>query len=139
MTAIKCFFMEFVRRTEDGNRKIFRRSDTGDELMLSDAPAGAMWHAVWLYKDPYWRGPDDHILIVRTPGGDWNIDSRCSNCGLPDDSKHRCWVRHGEAPNITVDKSGLTCNAGAGSIQCGSYHGFLERGYLVQNREDAPK
>jgi hypothetical protein len=40
-------------------------------------------------------------------------------------------VRHGEAPNITVDKNGVTCGAGAGSIQCGSYHGFLRNGELV--------
>lgn len=70
-------------------------------------------------------------LIVTTPGGAWNIDSRASNCGLPFDYEHRCWVRHGDPPLITVDKAGKTCSAGAGSIQCGSYHGFLRNGELT--------
>lgn len=53
------------------------------------------------------------------------------NCTMPYDYEHRCWVRHGEPPAITVDKQGHTCAAGAGSIQCGSYHGFLEDGALT--------
>lgn len=72
-------------------------------------------------------------LCVRTPGGDWVIDSRCSNCGSPADSNHRCWPRRGEAPHITVDKSyGNTCGAGGGSIISGNYHGFLRDGYLIK-------
>lgn len=47
---------------------------------------------------------------------------------MPDDAEHRCWIRHGEPPLITVDKNGLTCAAGAGSIQCRDYHGFLRDG-----------
>lgn len=70
-------------------------------------------------------------LTVMTPGGRWVIDSRASNCGSPYDYNHRCWIRHGEPPNITVDKNGATCSAGAGSIQCGSYHGFLQNGELT--------
>jgi len=56
------------------------------------------------------------------------IDSRASNCTLPDDNVHKCWVRHGEAPNFTVDKNGATCAAGAGSIQTSNWHGFLRNG-----------
>ena len=44
---------------------------------------------------------------------------------------HRCWCRHGEPPNITVDKNGPTCPAGAGSIQCNDWHGYLRNGELV--------
>jgi hypothetical protein len=66
-----------------------------------------------------------------TPGGEWIIDSRASNCTMPEDTEHRCWVRHGEAPDFHVDKNGKTCNAGAGSIKCGSYHGFLQNGFLT--------
>jgi hypothetical protein len=40
-------------------------------------------------------------------------------------------VRHGEPPQITVDKRGLTCHAGAGSIALGSYHGFLHNGVFT--------
>lgn len=72
----------------------------------------------------------DHLEVV-TPGGLWNVDSRASNCTMPYDYEHRCWVRHGDVPVITVDKAGLTCSAGAGSIQCGTYHGFLQNGHLT--------
>jgi hypothetical protein len=109
---------------------IWRREDTGEEFTLRDAPIGAMWDASWWHGHPQWVGADGRCLIVRTPGGDWMIDSRCSNCTMPDDNVHKCWVRHGEPPNITVDKNGNTCSAGAGSILCGSYHGFLREGYL---------
>jgi hypothetical protein len=45
---------------------------------------------------------------------------------------HKCWVRHGEPPNHTVDKRGNTCGAGAGSILSGSYHGFLRDGSFTE-------
>ncbi len=41
---------------------------------------------------------------------------------------HKCWIRHGTPPDLTVDKNGVTCNAGAGSILVGDYHGFLVNG-----------
>lgn len=125
MPEIQCTFIEDINNWE------------------GEIPVGAMWFADFyldapkrLYPDGEthnWvhAGPDGHILIVNTPGGHWIIDSRASNCTLPHDDEHRCWVRHGEVPNITVDKNGLTCSAGAGSIQCGSYHGFLRNGKLV--------
>lgn len=107
---------------------LYRRADTGDLVTLRDAPDGAMWDARW-----YWRkGPDGRCLTVKCPGGhDWTIDGRASNCTLPDDDEHRCWVRHGEPPRITVDKNGPTCAAGAGSIQAGDYHGFLRDGVFT--------
>jgi hypothetical protein len=72
-----------------------------------------------------------HLVVVCPDGHWWNIDSRASNCTMKEDKTHRCWVRHGDPPNITVDKDGATCNAGAGSIQTPGWHGFLRNGELV--------
>ncbi len=140
---IKCFFLEFARYVpvENGERAIWKRADTGEEMFLPDAPAGAMWYADWF--DNHWNpqlGPGK-VLIVKTPGGDWIVDSQANNCTMPDDAnqdEHHCWVLHGTPPNITVDKDGVTCKAGAGSIGQKTWHGFLERGYLVLNRHEAP-
>jgi len=99
-------------------------------------PAGAMWwRNIPTIPDPPEPGARQFFagehLVVMTPGGVWNIDSRASNCGLPQDTVHRCWPRRGRPPKVTVDKSfGPTCEAGAGSIQVGAYHGFLRDGAL---------
>lgn len=111
--------------------ELYRRTDTNEETTLASAGPGAMWHAWWF--DDTFVPQGKHNLVVRTPGGEWCIDSQASNCTMPDDRKqerHHCWIRHGEPPLITVDKNGTTCGAGAGSIQCNSYHGFLRNGYL---------
>lgn len=75
------------------------------------------------------EGPQ--LTVVCPNGSEWTIDSRASNCTLRYDYEHRCWVRHGEPPMVTVDKNGLTCAAGGGSIQAGDYHGFLQNGILT--------
>jgi hypothetical protein len=121
----------FIFRPEDHwqifTLSLWARSDTGEEVTLRDAPPGAMWNAGWMPEN--WRGPDGLCLVVKLPNGsEWMIDGRASNCTLPTDTSHRCWVRHGEPPIVTVDKQGLTCAAGAGSIQSGNYHGFLISG-----------
>lgn len=104
---------------------VWSRADNGDLTTTRDAPPGAMWDAWWTGR----KGPDGRSLMVKCPNGaQWAIDGRASNCTLPDDHEHRCWVRHGEPPNVTVGKDGLTCQAGAGSIQAGDYHGFLRGG-----------
>ena len=107
---------------------LYRRADTGAVLALADAPPGAMWDAVW-WPD---KGPDGRCLMVRCPDGrDWMIDGRANNCTSPNDAEHRCWVRTGEVPNITVGKSApgqRTCSAGGGSIATQGYHGFLRDG-----------
>ncbi len=118
------------------HQTIYRSTDDGAETTLRDAPAGAIWRETWLEDYAQWCGPDGRSYVVRCPGGrDWQIDGRASNCTLPDDDAHRCWCRHGVAPNLTVDKTPepghSTCRAGAGSIQAGSWHGFLRNGYLV--------
>lgn len=107
------------------------RAPDGAEYTLRAAPVGAMWDAVWMHSHRV--GPDGMFLVVRTPGGDWSVDDRASNCTMKDDDVHRCWVRHGDprSGNVHVDKAGVTCAAGAGSIQCGPYHGFLQNGVLT--------
>ena len=112
---------------------IYRRADTGEEMTLRDAPAGAMWYASWL--DQFHVPQDAHNLVVKTPGGDWAIDGPANNCSMKEDvkqEKHHCWVRTGTPPDVTAGKDGPTCGAGAGSIQAGSYHGFLREGWLVE-------
>lgn len=79
--------------------------------------------------------------IERIPASDASIsfasahEARqwASNCTMPDDKNHKCWVRHGrpEDGTLHVDKNGHTCAAGAGSIVAGNYHGFLHNGHLT--------
>lgn len=110
--------------------RLYIRSDTGGVIPLRDAPPGAMWNADWLTS--LGHGDDDRCLVVKLPNGnDWTIDGQASNCTMPDDhsqKQHHCWIRHGHVPAITVDKNGVTCGAGGGSIQSGDYHGFLVNG-----------
>lgn len=113
---------------------IYRRTDTGEVFPLRDAPPGAMYDAWWAAR--FWKGPDGRSLVVKLPNGtDWQVDGAANNCTMPDDhfqQKHHCWTRTGTPPLITVGNSfGPTCNAGAGSIQSGDYHGFLQNGVLT--------
>lgn len=102
----------------------------GDEYTWRTAPPGAM---VWAHWAPEWRqGFDGRSLLVKLPNGlEWSVDSEANNCTRKGDRTHRCWVREGEPPNVTVGKSGETCAAGAGSILSGNYHGFLRDGVLT--------
>jgi len=122
--------------------RLYRRVDNGEVMTLREAPPGAMWYADGMIHGdpPRYCGPDGHCLAVVTPRNtdgtgrhEWIVDSRCSNCDMLDDHEHKCWVRHGTPPNITVDKNGRTCGAGAGSILVhdGGWHGFLRNGELV--------
>lgn len=97
-----------------------------------DLEPGAMFWNDWLPENYYWDNHiGAHLTVVLPNGREWNIDARASNCTIPDDRLHRCWVRHGLAPEITVDKSGHTCSAGGGSILIEDYHGFLRNGHLT--------
>jgi len=87
-----------------------------------------------------WDNCDGQHLICLCPGTKdwphpWQIDGRASNCMMPDERTHRCWVRHGDPRvpgELHVDKAGHTCAAGAGSIQIpGGWHGHLHHGELV--------
>lgn len=109
-------------------------TDEGREFSLRDPPIGALWYVDW--TSAHDKGPDGRTLMAMTPGGQWCIDGQASNCTKKEDrgaygKAHRCWVRHGTPPNVTVDKNGLTCSAGAGSIVAGTYHGFLRNGEFV--------
>lgn len=103
--------------------------DAGKEYTLRDPVPGMMWDAFWCHGSPVHCGPDGRSIHVICPdGSQWCIDSRASNCTMPQDNVHKCWIRHGEPPNLTVDKNGQTCSAGAGSIAVPGYHGFLQNG-----------
>jgi hypothetical protein len=117
---------------------LYRRVDNGITTTLRDAPPGAMWYADWVIyrQDQGWFvGPDGHCLMIRGfYGRDFCPDQRARNCTLPDNDEHKCWVRVGEVPNITIGKTGgRTCGAGAGSFFfTDAWHGFCENGELVQ-------
>lgn len=114
---------------QEWSEQLYTRSDTGETTTLRDAPPGSCWNAWWM---PGLR-PDGIYLMVRCPNGqDWAVDSQASNCTRPGEP-HACWVRHGDPRdcNVTVDKNGDTCSAGAGSIVAGDYHGFLQSGVLT--------
>ena len=87
-------------------------------------------------KYPCWAGwtncDGNHLLCVLPSGQKWDCDSRSSNCALPQDTTHRCWVRGDpRAGPLTVGKGGNTCKAGEGSIQVEGYHAKLTDGVLV--------
>lgn len=71
-----------------------------------------------------------YLVCVLPDGHHWQIDSYANNCDRGRDG-HHCWIRHGEPPKLTIDKGGDTCSAGSGSIQTGTWHGFLRDGMLV--------
>jgi hypothetical protein len=127
MPRIKCFMVEL---NGDG----FRNCETGEVYATHGAlPPGAMYYA-WEGWRPEDAGPDGRHLMVITPGGEWWVDGRANNCTRPGEP-HKCWVRHGEPPEVTVDKEGDTCGCGCsigiynpdGSFR---YHGFLRNGWL---------
>lgn len=136
-------------------RELHSGCPDGKLYTLWDQPIGAMWDCAWFTRDDGadygYTGRDGITLCVKTPGGDWLVDSQASNCtrnqhipveGKPNTTRftrtHYCWVRHGDprTGNVHVDKDAKragveTCSAGAGSILCGSYHGFLHNGFLT--------
>lgn len=114
------------------DERLYSGCPDGQLYTLRDAPVGAMWDAWWMTDD--YKGADGLCLVVKTPGGDWMVDGRASNCTRPDDWTHRCWTRTGDPRTgmVTVGKTyGPTCAAGAGSIAIGRYHGFLVQGLLT--------
>lgn len=127
-------FQDQIYATPDGRtyRLPGRRKSLLNFSPITDAPPGAMWDAWWMGE--WARGADGICLCVCLPNGrTWMVDSVASNCTKPDDRDHRCWIRHGDPKtgNVTVDKNGNTCAAGAGSIQADDYHGFLQNGQLT--------
>ena len=155
---IKCFIILPLNIKDDDGHYVWYRPDTGEQFKKYKWPVGAIWRAEWYEDFKPWTGEDGMSWCVMTPGGEWFIDGQASNCGslckvcgikYRDHYKkhgdsindhhweestpgHKCWCRHGVAPNFTVNKIGITCDAGAGSIQIGNYHGFLINGELTQ-------
>lgn len=84
--------------------QLYYHLGTTRRAAVSPAPVGAMWDATWLKT----KGPDGRCLVVRTPGGDWQIDG-----GV--------WQRTGAAPLLTVTPS----------YAAGDYEAFLTDGHLV--------
>jgi hypothetical protein len=116
----------------DASSPVWKRTDTGEEIVnLRDHPGAAYYDpkGAWDRRSRTHRfGPDGKALVIVCPDGwFWYVDSRCSNCTKPDDNSHRCWIRTGsvEDGTLSVHKSGDTCSAGAGSIDTGTYHGFV--------------
>jgi len=92
---------------------------------------GSLFYNDWLPLNFHFDNQiKPHLSCILPNGQEWNIDSRASNCTMPDERSHRCWIVDGnpEENNITVSKNGHTCDAGGGSIQAGNYHGFLRNG-----------
>ena len=145
----------------DREEKEFIRLNTGETLWrysYYSLPPGAMWlQEMWdihtdlqgneiaRYKgNGDWNNDDGfhlHVMLPGPPNEDgtisdfghpWDVDSRANNCTLPDDRIHRCWVREGTQPNVSVSKNGHTCAAGAGSIRVAWWHGFLRNGILEE-------
>ena len=92
---------------------LFERSDTRGLTTLKQAPVGAMWYAPW-YRDLY-TGPDGECLVVKTPGGEWVVDSPALNSGRP-------WTRTGVPPKVTASPS---------IVMGREYHGWLKNGQLI--------
>lgn len=127
---------EFTETDQYGHRRssiYARKDDPSVRTTLQKAPDGAMYFATWYEDTPSNCGLDGRALIVKAPGGhDWHVDGRASNCTKPDDRVHKCWCRHGDPATgeVTVDKNGNTCSAGAGSLLLKNWHGFLTSGWL---------
>lgn len=99
-------------------------------------PGDMYWQPHYYDQEDCWPArwtncPGVHLSVVLPNGDKWDIDSRATNCTLPDETTHRCWIREGEPPKVTAGKAGHTCSAGAGSIRSGDYHGFLRDGVLT--------
>jgi hypothetical protein len=100
---------------------------------------GSLYYVTHTADEWCWFGWEncagEHLVAVLPNGHHWQISQRASNCTRPEDKTHRCWVHHGDPRKgepVHVDKNGDTCQAGAGSILSGDYHGFLHHGHLTK-------
>lgn len=118
-----------------GFEHLYRRKDTGEELLLRNVKPGALYFAPWL--DQMFTPQREHCINAVLPDGStWTIDSQANNCTIPDDraqQQHHCWViePNSDLDHLTVSKVGATCAAGAGSIMTPQWHGFLRNGVFV--------
>lgn len=103
---------------------LYRRQDTGEQMTLHDAPAGAFWWADWLARNQgsvhhQQRGGGPHLML-KCPTGDWDLDAKSANGDG--------WTRQGEPPNVTAHPS-IGIHGKDGGF---SYHGWLRNGVLVE-------
>ena len=113
----RCDFCDYEFSERDERLLFFRRlyrDPEGEEIILDDAPPGAMWDAWWLGTE--FRGRDGFHLAVMTPGGPWYVDGRSPVTGLH-------WKRVGTPPNVTVRPSNFIP---------GRYHGWIDEGMLIE-------
>jgi hypothetical protein len=93
-----------------------------------------------------WTNCDGKHVVVLLPsakdgsgdGHEWSPSNRANNCTKKDDTLHRCWVLHGDVDRpetLHVDKDGVTCTAGGGSIQFGDFHGYVSSGFVSERHE----
>ncbi|MDQ4119906.1 MAG: hypothetical protein M3209_00380 [Acidobacteriota bacterium] len=134
----ECEYCDYRFSDSDGyqfrTERLYRNEETSELYALRDLPPGAIYYASWM--DRIYKPQLEHCIIVILPNGNpWMIDSQANNCTIPEDHnqrQHHCWIIEGKLPTINVSKNGKTCQAGAGSILSGSYHGFLRNGYLEE-------
>lgn len=105
--------------------RLYENAERGVVTTLTAAPVGALWWAHWCQRSGsiHWkaRGGGPHLL-VRTPGGDWDVDMASSN------GDGEGWERTGEPPKVTVRPSIGICDKQGGW----KYHGFLTDGVLEE-------
>jgi hypothetical protein len=134
---LRCFLVEPVEAPKPGQEPqptdMYRGVDGGDAFPLEKAPPGAMLWAWWTTDLHPQLG--EHPLVVILPDGvPWMPDAQAHNCSIPDDvdqARHHCWVMHGTPPAVTVDKDGVTCDAGHASVSSPGYHGDLRDGFFT--------
>jgi hypothetical protein len=73
-----------------------------------------------------------HLIAVLPDGSERDLDGRDPRCAAPENSLHRCWIRKGDPPYLTVSKQGRTCGEGAGGITGSDWFGYLRNGYFQQ-------
>lgn len=121
------------------HRRLYQPITGADRLIRDEFCPGDMYWGDWYScaeggTCPYcWTNCTGKHLMIELPNGrTWDVGSRASNCTLPEETTHRCWIIEGdpERDRITISKNGHTCNAGGGSIQAGDYHGVLQGGIL---------
>lgn len=127
----KCEHCDYIFAPADNYQRfaenLFRRSDNGEVTTIRQAPPGAMWFADWYpasFGSPsFMAKPESERkrghLILRCPGGDWDIDSKSRNGDG--------WTRTGEAPNVTANPSILIPDDVKGGEL---FHGWLREGIL---------
>jgi hypothetical protein len=148
------FTESIYRRSDNGMETTLRDAPVGAIWNASWLAGPAMWTGP----------DKQALMCRLPGGHDWHIDGRCSNCDSPcqhcgkphylhnaasrvpgqpnaanctnyeDAHPHKCWVRTGTPPKLTVGKGrpGESCSAGAGSILVAGWHGYLRNGVLEQ-------